>query len=136
MKAWLRAAGMPLLLTLGATGPAAAVDFSRETWCEGEVVFPDDTGHAGIYEMKLWFHEGAYSVVARDLANGEVIEDSGQCDLTQERICKHVIPGDEASPEDAYAFMLQPMEGGRYLYKEIWLDGSQGRGLVTCYGAL
>ena len=124
------------LVALSVAGPAWSADFTRETWCEGEVVFPDDAGHAGIYDMKMWFDGGKYSLVARDLANGEVIEDSGECHLTRDRICKHVIPGDEASPEDAYAFMLQPMDGGKYLYKEVWLDGSQGRGLVTCYGAL
>ncbi|MBB96710.1 MAG: hypothetical protein CML68_19195 [Rhodobacteraceae bacterium] len=126
-------------LTAGTTGlapMAQALDFARETWCEGEVVFPDEDGSAGIYDMKLWFNKGHYSVVARDQSNGEIIEDTGECDLSHDRICKHVIPGDAVSPDDAYAFLLQPMEGGKYLYKEVWLDGSHGRGLVTCYGAL
>ena len=128
---------LPGILAGGlAASAAGAVDFTRETWCEGEIVFPNDDGTAGLYDMKLWFHDGAFSVVARDLSTGEVIEGSGACDLGRERICKHVIPGDAVSPDDAYAFMLQPMDGGMYLYKEVWLDGSQGRGLVACYGAL
>ena len=129
-------ASMCALVAVCITGPAWAVDFSRETWCEGEVVFPDADGPPGIYDMKLWFHDGKYSVLARDQTNGAVVEDSGDCDLTRERICKHLIPGNKASPDDAYAFLLQPMDHGRYLYKEVWLDGSQGRGLITCYGAL
>lgn len=131
----IRASACVLAAMLAASS-VSATDFSRETWCEGDVVFPGDDGTAGIYEMKFWFNNGKYSVVARDTGTGEVIEDSGECDLSRDRICKHVIPADAVSPEDAYAFMLQPMEGGKYLYKEVWLDGSQGRGLVTCYGAL
>ncbi len=122
-------------ISMAAT-PAVAADFSRETWCEGEVVFPDDNGLAEIYELRIWLHKGRYSVVANDRISGEVTADEGECDLTRDRICKHVIPGDEVAPEDAYAFMLVPMQAGKYLYKEIWLDGSEGRGLVTCYTAL
>lgn len=116
--------------------PALAADFSRETWCEGQVVFPDDNGLAEIYELRIWLHNGRYSVVAGDPNRSEVTADEGECDLTRDRICKHVIPADDDGPDDAYAFMLVPMEAGKYLYKEVWLDGSEGRGLVTCYTAL
>ena len=59
----------------------------RETWCEGEVVFPDEDGLAGIYDMKLWFNKGHYSVVARDQSNGEIIEDTGECDHSTQPFC-------------------------------------------------
>ena len=128
----IRAIYVMLAAGLAMAGAAQAADFSRETWCEGRMVFSNGDGTAELYDIMIWLKDGRYSVVSHDLETGEVIEDSGDCDLIHDRICKHVIEGDAVEPDDAYAFTLQPLQGGSYLYKEIWLDGSEGRGRVAC----
>ena len=108
--------------------PVGAVDFTTETWCDGEIVFSNEDGTAEIYEVKLWYDDGRYSLVSHELSTGEVLEDVGECDMASEDVCRHYIADREDDKSDAYAFMLSPMGDGRFLYKEIWLDGSQGRG--------
>ncbi|MGV6846755.1 MAG: hypothetical protein ACWA5A_00100 [Marinibacterium sp.] len=132
MARWLGAAAVAVV----ALAPASrAADFGTETVCEGRMSFSNEDGTADLYDLMIWLEDGEYSVVSHDLASGEVLEDRGTCDLSRDRVCKHYVETDDPSLNDAYAFMLTPLEQGRYLYTEIWLDGSQGRGVVACFSA-
>ncbi|MEM8731584.1 MAG: hypothetical protein AAGF79_16880 [Pseudomonadota bacterium] len=113
-----------------------AADFTRETWCEGEAVLPDDVGSATLFDLKLWFEDGAFSSVARNLASGEVLQVSGTCDIARDDICQQVFEDASGSAQDGFAFVLQPMQDEHYLLKVMWLNGAQGRGLLRCYSAI
>ena len=136
----IRAARRAALAALAVLPTSAwAADFGRETWCEGDFYFSNDDGTAEIYDLRLWYHGGQYVLVSHDLETGDVFEDRGTCDLAVDDICKHYISEEDENTgktvNDAYAFRLTPLEGGRFLYHEMWLDGSHGRGMVACFSA-
>lgn len=131
MTQWVNR-GLGLFATLCLTGPLAAATFEAETLCTGALVFPNEDGSSETYDVSIAFAGEVYEISMTNTRTGEANTDRGRCDEYVGGICHHYIMVDGGRTDDFYAFGLLRQNARRFVYEEVWRDGSSARTVLSC----